>query len=99
MSNFGTETLYLLEKAACGRFFLKRVPKLMEFWNTLKFLSLSIVINDTALLIKFQPFSDIIFSLENVQTPPNTRLTFCRPVLAVRVTCNVRRKFLGVKII
>ena len=35
MSDFGTATLDLMEKAAYRRFFIKRVPKLTEFWNTL----------------------------------------------------------------
>jgi len=35
MSDFGTATLDLMEKAAYRRFFPKPVPKLTEFWNRL----------------------------------------------------------------
>jgi len=45
MSDFGTATLDLMEKAAYRRFFPKRVPKLTEFWNTLKIAELSVCTN------------------------------------------------------
>ena len=37
MSDFGTATLDLMEKAVYRRFFLEPVPKLTEFWNRFGF--------------------------------------------------------------
>jgi|GEM_PF-1642331 len=37
MSDFGTATLDLMEKAAYRRFFVEPVPKLTEFWNRFRF--------------------------------------------------------------